>query len=424
MSLKNLHFRTLAIIVAVSTLALITTYFVVRDLVLTAPTTVAGLSPVLAASLGVFILIIVSGLAQWMFSLAPYRDHLLRLSSVQAKNDAQRGTFDKVAAEISGELSQVHAFNEVVRGQLKSVVEATETAAFDITERLQTIDNVVVQLDHYVSGSSNEAAQQVLDSETRIAQNKAVVAQMDAYVRQRLQDAEQDQLRVSQVVQDARSLQSVVQLIKHVAGQTNLLALNAAIEAARAGEAGRGFAVVADEVRKLSGETEAAVLQISQGIRSVAENMELQFKDKLSSAKLDKERQTLELFSAQLNALGQSYEALMRHEAGVLAEVKNSSSQLTSMFLDTQLSVQFQDLTRQQIDHVAQALVQLDEHAGVLADRLRAHEDGAFTYKPIAQHLDALYKQYVMEQQRTTHDASLKRDRRPSAPAQSRAELF
>jgi methyl-accepting chemotaxis protein len=423
MNVKSLAIRSLIGFIAVAAGASAVMYFA-HDGVHDTLTAVFGFSHPAADTVGMLIVIAVAGLTQGLISLAAYRDTLSGLSSVQAIDDSKRDNFHQVAVEVSGELNQVQAFNEVVRGQLQNVIESTEKAAFGIAERLQTIDTVVTQLDHYVSGTSNEAAQQVQDSESRIAQNKAVVTQMEAYVRQRLQEAEQDQVRVTQVVRDARSLQSVIQLIKHVAGQTNLLALNAAIEAARAGEAGRGFAVVADEVRKLSGETETAVLQISQGIKSVAENMEAQFQDKLSTAKLDNEKKMLELFSAQLNELGQNYEALMRHEAGVLAEVQNNSRQLTAMFLDAQASVQFQDVTRQQIEHVSQALTQLDEHAGLLAERLRAHEDGEFTYTPIAQHLEALYGRYVMEDQRRTHDASLNRDRATSAPAQSRVELF
>jgi methyl-accepting chemotaxis protein len=245
-------------------------------------------------------------------------------------------------------------------------------------------------------------------------------------VQQRLQEAEQDQLRVTQVVQEARSLESLVQLVKHVAGQTNLLALNAAIEAARAGEAGRGFAVVADEVRKLSGETESAVTKISHGIQSVAQSIATQFQDKLSNVNLDREKAILGQFSTQLHELGTSYEELMRHETETLAEVQHSSTQLAAMFLEAQASVQFQDVSRQQIEQVMQALQQLDEHAGLLADRLSAYEEANFTYKPIAQHLEALYSRYVMEGQRTAHDHSLNRESTaPStSPESKRVELF
>ena len=132
----------------------------------------------------------------------------------------------------------------------------------------------------------------------------------------------------------------------------------------------------------------------------------------------------LEFFSGQLNELGRSYEELMRHEAGVVAQVMESSGQLANMFMEAQASVQFQDISRQQIEQVMHALSQLDEHAGLLSERLRAYEDANFVFTPIAQHLETLYGRYVMESQRATHQSSLNRESAAPAPAQSRIELF
>jgi methyl-accepting chemotaxis protein len=361
------------------------------------------LSSAMGDALGTVLILLAAYLGQRLVSFAFYKDSMLGLSQREQADAARAATYIKAADLVAAELKQVPVYNNLVRRQLETVVTETEKAAFDISSQLQTIDEVVSYLGSFVNTSASESSEMVAESEARIEKNRQLLQTIDRYIHERMSAVQEDQLRVGQVVEEAKSLGTLVQLIKSISSQTNLLALNAAIEAARAGEAGRGFAVVADEVRKLSAATDQAVTQINQGINQVANSIETQFKDKLQTDSIEAERSALQSFAHQLEELGQSYQEVTRHEAEVVSTVANSSGKLATMVMNALASGQFQDGTRQQIEQVIDALNRLDRQSEQLVTRLEHFEDDDFAIQPLSEHLDQMYSNYVMDSQRDTH---------------------
>jgi len=379
-----------------------------------------GLSQSLGYAIGAALLVLVTHASTWVAS-SLFHKQPSSLSRRQEQLAQTAEPLSAVSGEVARELMAVPDYSDVLRNHLDSVVQQTEQAAYDITEQLQSIDDVIGQLNEFATSSSSHADHLVQNSEQQAADNQQLISKMREYIDHRIHEAREDQERTGQVVAEARSLQSLTQLIKEIAAQTNLLALNAAIEAARAGEAGRGFAVVADEVRKLSAETEKAVQAINQGIMGMATTIEAQLQQKLSAVNLDREQATLSQFANQLSELGSSYEALLSHQTHVIDSVSSSSAELAQMFMHALASVQFQDVIRQQIEHTANAMHRLDDHLGTLANLLLQPGSADLHYTPLTAHLEAIYRDYVMDQQRQAHHTGANQ---PTSAASPKIELF
>ena len=149
---------------------------------------------------------------------------------------------------------------EVARGSQEQSQAAMSTAA-SVEEMAASIHTVA---DHTAEAEivSNETSEISKHGEGVVLQASSEMHRLDTSVKETA-------VRISGLGQRSNEISGIVKVIRDIADQTNLLALNAAIEAARAGEQGRGFAVVADEVRKLAERTSNATLEIGEMILSI-----------------------------------------------------------------------------------------------------------------------------------------------------------
>ncbi len=230
--------------------------------------------------------------------------------------------FVENARLIMEEIKGISTSNKTSMDKLVQIAQETQKSMKDSSTTLNSVKNKATDVASMMNISIEQSQglrKRLIETQGLVKESKDAIGDLFSQITESAHTEEELSSKVEQLSRNADDVKSILDIINDIADQTNLLALNAAIEAARAGEHGRGFAVVADEVRNLAGRTQKSLAEINSTIMVIV--------------------QEINDVSSQMNLNSQKMERLSDMSKSVQETYEKMSSNLSSVVQDSNQSM-------------------------------------------------------------------------------------